>query len=419
MANVKEFLYKELFSTSAEAMELFARSMGKATKYDAFGGRTVFSAVVLTKPIILSSADLHAVKSAAVRGTLTVSNISKFAFKARIIDDPSPHGFLPDPCAASISSKPKKQMNRAFLHTTFISANPYDMSTNAMPKVGDIVKVKLNKNVFSYDMSYGVYLSTITNNNGRAPGWESEPCLEIDSYFGSGLVSTGGNYTGVFNRSTRFGKAGEKRNVPFATFKNPPGCKPRDQGAIDVTDYFTPAQWTSFKLSLSTFEGNYASVNPWGYMGKYQLSVHNMYAYGKGVITKAAYDAVGGTSFKHKGKMGTSTQKLTGAKMKALYDANSTWASKDGVTTRAQWIANKNDIQESMFLILTNRNFAELKKAGAVDIDNASDVAGMLAASHLLGRGGAQNLRKGVVGSDGNAMPGAVYYVVVGRETCM
>lgn len=105
--------------------------------------------------------------------------------------------------------------------------------------------------------------------------------------------------------------------------------------------------------------------------------------------------------------------------MKALYDANSTWASKDGVTTRAQWIANKNDIQESMFLILTNRNFAELKKAGAVDIDNASDVAGMLAASHLLGRGGAQNLRKGVVGSDGNAMPGAVYYVVVGRETCM
>ena len=418
MANVKDFLYKEMFSTSAEAMELFARSMGKATKYDAFGGRTVFSAVVLTKPIILSAADIHASSVPGVRGTVSVKGISKFAFKARIIDDPSPHSYLPDPCAPSISSEPKKQMRRAFLHTTFISANPYDMSTNAMPKVGDVVKVKLTKNVFSYDMSYGVHLGTLQNNNGKAPGWETEPCLEIDGYFGSGIVSPGSTYTGEFNRSTRFSKAGETRSVPFATFKNPVACKPRNQAATDVKDYFTPTQWESFKLSLSTFEGKYSSVNPWGYMGKYQLSLHNMYASGKGVITKKAYDSVGGSSFKHTGKMGSATQKATGAKMKTLYDNASSWSGKDGVKSRADWIANKGDVQENMFLILTNKNFKELKRSGNIELANPSDVAGMLAASHLLGRGGAENLRKGIVGSDGNAMPGAVYYVVVGRETC-
>jgi len=181
MPNVKEFLYQELFSTSAEAMELFARSMGKAVKFDAFGGRTVFNAIVLSKPVVLAYADIHAASGAHYGG----GTISKFAFKARIIDDPSPHGYLPDPCAKSISDDPGKQLRRTFLHTTFLSSNDYAVSMNTLPNVGDFVKVELTKNEFSYDMSYGKFLKVTNSNNGVPPGLTSDACSAIDSLFGS------------------------------------------------------------------------------------------------------------------------------------------------------------------------------------------------------------------------------------------
>ena len=83
-----------------------------------------------------------------------ISTVSKFAFKARIIDDPSPHYYLPNPCELAIADKPQKQLNRTFLHTTFISSDDYTESSSNLPNVGDLVKVRLTKNIFSYKILF-------------------------------------------------------------------------------------------------------------------------------------------------------------------------------------------------------------------------------------------------------------------------
>jgi len=182
MGNVKDFLYQELFATTSEAMELFSRSLGKAAKFDAFGGRTIFTAVVLTKPVVLEYADLTKPPAGGIQ---VAGAIGKFAFKARIIGDPSPHGYLPDPCLPALASKPQKQLNRIMLHTTFISADNYGDLNSSMPGVGDLVSVELKKNVFSYDMSYGTFLGVENSSTSGTTSDSELACASIDHSFGA------------------------------------------------------------------------------------------------------------------------------------------------------------------------------------------------------------------------------------------
>jgi len=154
--NVKDFLYEELFSTPDSAMDLLARRLSTTVEFDAFGGKEVFTAVVLTKPIVFAYADLEL---AAPGGIQVLGGISKFAFKARIIDDPSPHYYLPDPCDPVLKKDPEAQLKRTILHTTFISKDDYTDSGTFLPRVGDFVSVRLRKNVFSYELSFGEFLA--------------------------------------------------------------------------------------------------------------------------------------------------------------------------------------------------------------------------------------------------------------------
>jgi len=153
---VKDFIYEEMFSTATEAFDLFNKSINTAYDYDAFGDQKIFSAIVLTKPIVLSFADLTATSKSGIK---VAQSVSKFAFKARITDSPSPHWYLPNPCKASMAKDPDKQLRRILLHTTFISQNDYKMGVTDMPKIGDRVFVQLTKNVFSYNIQFGEFLS--------------------------------------------------------------------------------------------------------------------------------------------------------------------------------------------------------------------------------------------------------------------
>ena len=154
-----------MFSSSEEALALFNRTITTSVDFDAFGGRDVFTAVVLSTPIMLKHAVLGRAATKADRGskilasTLNRGTVTTFAFKARIIDEPSPHAYLPDPCQTALSDNPEAQLRKIFLHTTFISDNDYNSTKTDVPIVGDKVLVRLQKNVFSYDMSFGSYLS--------------------------------------------------------------------------------------------------------------------------------------------------------------------------------------------------------------------------------------------------------------------
>ena len=140
----------------------------QALIFNAYEGKTVFSAVVLTTPVIMSELDLDYNGPTAAAGG---DRVSEFMFKGRIIGEegiPSPHDYIPDPCniEASVDTGAGAQyiMNLIALHTTFFSATQQETQTGVKkPKVGDIVRVELERNVFSYNLANGTFLEIATD----------------------------------------------------------------------------------------------------------------------------------------------------------------------------------------------------------------------------------------------------------------
>ena len=167
-----------MFTDSTSAMQLMTQRINTVVNFDSFGGREVFTAVVLTRPVILQHADITSTHS----GVVALGQVSKFAFKARIIDDPSPHYFLPDPCDVALSAHPARQLARVFLHTTFISSDDYTLSSDTMPRVGDHVNVRLTKNVFSYELGFGDFIG-VKVQGGTDMNISAESCENLDDSF--------------------------------------------------------------------------------------------------------------------------------------------------------------------------------------------------------------------------------------------
>ena len=86
------------------------------------------------------------------------------------------------------------------------------------------------------------------------------------------------------------------------------------------------------------------------------------------------------------------------------------WTGKDGITDRTSWLGN-GSVQESAMLTYTQTNYTRMVSNGAITADMPpEDVGGMLAASHLLGAGGANTWRKGGGGADANGTTGDTYF---------
>ena len=136
-----EFLNKDIFSNAREAYDLYAAAIRNSLPFDRFRKQTSFTAIVITTPIELARADLDEAYKPPEPGS---NDITKFAFKGRIIDEDSPHQYLPDICDLQVARSfgSMKDLVRVFaLHTTFISSDDYTISKSGMPKVGDIVNV--------------------------------------------------------------------------------------------------------------------------------------------------------------------------------------------------------------------------------------------------------------------------------------
>lgn len=88
------------------------------------------------------------------------------------------------------------------------------------------------------------------------------------------------------------------------------------------------------------------------------------------------------------------------------------WTGKDGVNSLDDWLANKNNCQENAMFANMNFNYEELKRLEVIDSATTSkeQVAGYLAAAHLLGAGGARDLSLGINKADGNGTRASKYY---------
>lgn len=142
-------------------------------------------------------------------------------------------------------------------------------------------------------------------------------------------------------------------------------------------DYKSYAQ----KIGEKESNGNYKAVNTLGYLGKYQFGA--MALQDMGLVKK-------------------------GTTLKGL-DNTSNWNIEGG----KQAFLNNPQLQEDTMARYTKQNFNTLNRIGVVNKNSSpQEVAGYLAASHLLGPGGARDLSKGKVSADAYGTSSASYFKV-------
>ena len=91
------------------------------------------------------------------------------------------------------------------------------------------------------------------------------------------------------------------------------------------------------------------------------------------------------------------------------------WTGSGGIKNIDDFL-NSSKAQDRCMDRLLNANLRALSRTGDINRDSPQDVAGMLAASHLLGAGGASDMRQGSGGTDANNTSGNVYYESVGQK---
>lgn len=135
------------------------------------------------------------------------------------------------------------------------------------------------------------------------------------------------------------------------------------------------------QISIRESGGNYNAVNQLGYLGKYQFGA-------------AALQDLGYTRT---------------TKNNLLTDPNA-WTGKGGVTSKEAFLASS-EAQEAAMAALTKKNYNTLLKMGVLTPDSTKEeVGGYLAVAHLLGPGGARDLKNGKNGADANGTKGSSYY---------
>ena len=86
------------------------------------------------------------------------------------------------------------------------------------------------------------------------------------------------------------------------------------------------------------------------------------------------------------------------------------WTGKDGIQSKDDF-KNNPAVQDKIMEQNLKNNYKTLVRIGGVkEGDDQCAVAGMLAASHLLGAGGAKNWRSSGSGADANGTTGGQYY---------
>jgi hypothetical protein len=193
--------------------------------------------------------------------------------------------------------------------------------------------------------------------------------------------------SGIEPQTTYTGNVDAIKNLAGSEVKSPAGTKDlRNQpDPTGTVGNLSKDQMTAYLTQIGKSEsgGNYDTTNQLGYVGKYQFGYQALIdqGYVKSSVTSNAQ----------------------------LSNPNS-WTGKDGITDRSAWLSN-GSVQESAMLTYTQTNYTRMVSNGAITADMPpEDVGGMLAASHLLGAGGANTWRKGGGGADANGTTGDTYF---------
>jgi len=147
------------FVDNRSAIDLLKNSIAKSIDYNFFNKRTNFKVVALSPSIPLSTADAAALPGGS-NVTTEGGEVSKYVIKGRIIDENSPHSWIPNPCDWS-GGKGQEVMDLIMCHTTFIVYGDPKATMRVPIKPGDIFLAQMEPAKNSYDLQYGRFLQVL------------------------------------------------------------------------------------------------------------------------------------------------------------------------------------------------------------------------------------------------------------------
>ena len=172
------------FSTPEESVDLLSNSIRQGVEFDGYGDKRVFKAMVLSPTVQITNTEARAFGS-AFKQEITATG-RKFKFKARIVEENSPHSFIPDPCSLARNDATKESTinpeSLVAMHTDVIMMIDGHI---AIPCAGDIVEIELKKNDFSYDLNIARFVRTIARNAGELSITNESGCKTIARNFDS------------------------------------------------------------------------------------------------------------------------------------------------------------------------------------------------------------------------------------------
>ena len=207
---------------------------------------------------------------------------------------------------------------------------------------------------------------------------------------------------------TRTGTRVEVRRIDFDCIELTSGCRPASRSSTDIRTYFGSTSWENWLAAIREHEAtSYSDVNSAGYLGYYQFGVAALET--AGYLEAGSWNSMGDC----KGQSEACRSVTNG-----IIDDSSKWTGRNGVNNKADYLANKNGCQEDAVRRHSNTHFTYLRSNGKLNLDNPNDVGGMLAAAHLRGAGGAENMRDGTEIADANGMFPSTYYTEIGGAVC-
>lgn len=196
------------FSTPEEGVDLLSNSIRQGLDYDSYGDKRTFKAIVLSPTVQITNTEARSY-GAAFKQEIT-STGRKFKFKARIVDENSPHSFIPNPCSLSRNDATKESSinpeSLVAMHTDVIMMTTGHIST---PCAGDIIELELKKNHFSYDLNIARFVRVVARNAGEMSITNEHGCQSIarnfdtlQEYTGPSLppLSPAGNASSFFKK---------------------------------------------------------------------------------------------------------------------------------------------------------------------------------------------------------------------------
>ncbi len=178
----KQYIDWTDFSNETEAVDLLSNAIRKGVDFDSYGDKRVFKAIVLSPTIQITDTEAQAYGNAFKQEISAVGR--KFKFKARIVEENSPHSFIPNPCDMARNDATEESAinpeSLVAMHTDVLMFHEGHINP---PGMGDIVEIELKKNDFSYDLTTARFVKTAARNAGALSLSNEHGCKTVARNF--------------------------------------------------------------------------------------------------------------------------------------------------------------------------------------------------------------------------------------------